>query len=226
MAVSLLAAGTGTGGATAASPPAASAPLGRPAAAQPRTVTLVTGDQVTSYGSGHIAVAPRDGVRFLRYAVADHRYVIPSDALPLLRSDRLDRRLFDVTALLEAGYDKHASLGLVVSGVTGDSAAAPRELKSIRKLAAVRGYTAKVGKEKLAAYWKSLTSSVAVKSGSQGKVWLDGLRKPTLDASTAQIGAPSAWSAGFDGTGVTVSGAGHGNRHHSSGLDGQGHLAP
>ncbi|AXX27475.1 peptidase S8 and S53, subtilisin, kexin, sedolisin [Actinosynnema pretiosum subsp. pretiosum] len=36
------------------------------------------------------------------------------------------------------------------------------------------------------------------------KVWLDGLRKPSLDRSTAQIGAPAAWQAGHTGAGVKV----------------------
>ncbi|MFI0420554.1 hypothetical protein [Spongiactinospora sp. 9N601] len=34
-----------------------------------------------------------------------HLYVIPSDARPLIASGVLDRRLFDVTRLLEWRYD-------------------------------------------------------------------------------------------------------------------------
>ncbi|BFO21138.1 hypothetical protein SHKM778_75260 [Streptomyces sp. KM77-8] len=36
------------------------------------------------------------------------------------------------------------------------------------------------------------------------KVWLDGKRQASLDKSVAQTGAPTAWSAGYDGTGVKV----------------------
>ncbi|WP_231648290.1 S8 family serine peptidase [Saccharothrix sp. NRRL B-16348] len=36
------------------------------------------------------------------------------------------------------------------------------------------------------------------------KVWLDGIRKPSLDRSVAQIGAPTAWQAGYTGQGVKV----------------------
>jgi subtilisin family serine protease len=36
------------------------------------------------------------------------------------------------------------------------------------------------------------------------KVWLDRLRKPTLDVSVPQIGAPAAWAAGYTGVGTTV----------------------
>ena len=37
-----------------------------------------------------------------------------------------------------------------------------------------------------------------------GKLWLDGLRQPTLDERVPQVGAPTAWAAGLDGSGVTV----------------------
>nr|BFF18133.1 hypothetical protein GCM10025730_16540 [Promicromonospora thailandica] len=40
--------------------------------------------------------------------------------------------------------------------------------------------------------------------GGVEKIWLDGKAEATLDRSTAQVGAPEAWAAGFDGTGATV----------------------
>ena len=36
------------------------------------------------------------------------------------------------------------------------------------------------------------------------RIWLDGKRELSLDVSVPRIGAPAAWQAGFDGTGVTV----------------------
>ncbi|WP_158852419.1 S8 family serine peptidase [Saccharothrix deserti] len=36
------------------------------------------------------------------------------------------------------------------------------------------------------------------------RIWLDGLLRPTLDRSTTQIGAPTAWQAGYTGKGVKV----------------------
>ncbi|WP_105973386.1 S8 family serine peptidase [Streptomyces geranii] len=36
------------------------------------------------------------------------------------------------------------------------------------------------------------------------RLWLDGKRQVSLDRSVPQIGAPTAWRAGYDGTGVTV----------------------
>jgi subtilisin family serine protease len=160
----------------------------------PRTLTLITGDRVTSYGADRITTTPRKGVTFLSYRANNHQYVIPSDAVALLRANRLDLRLFDITGLLEAGVDKRADLPLIVSG--GSNA---KGLTAQRSLAAVRGYGTKVDKTKLADTW-----SVTRPSLTSGKVWLDGLRKPTLDESVPQIGAPAAWAAGFDGTGVKV----------------------
>src|SRR5205814_1278310 len=40
--------------------------------------------------------------------------------------------------------------------------------------------------------------------GEVGRVWLDGIRQPTLDVSVPLIGAPVAWQAGFTGQGVPV----------------------
>jgi subtilisin family serine protease len=144
---------------------------------------LISGDRITVHGKGKLAVEPRKGVHFLRYAAGDHQYVIPSDALPLLRDGRLDRRLFDVTGLLNFGYDKRKDLPIIVTG-TG----------------LAKGFQAqKHVKDGLKAYWANLKTS----SGTE-KVWLDGIRKPSLDVSVPQIGAPAAWQAGLDGTGVKV----------------------
>ncbi|MDX3662404.1 S8 family serine peptidase [Streptomyces sp. ID05-26A] len=49
---------------------------------------------------------------------------------------------------------------------------------------------------------RSSTDWSALKSG--GKVWLDGIRKPTLDRSVAQIGAPAAHQKGITGKGIKV----------------------
>ncbi|WP_156727196.1 S8 family peptidase [Streptomyces apocyni] len=59
------------------------------------------------------------------------------------------------------------------------------------------------------ALWDALTSeergseSRATASGVQ-QVWLDGVRKASLDKSTKQIGADKAWAAGYDGKGVKI----------------------
>jgi subtilisin family serine protease len=192
-AIAVTVAGTVTAGAAVAGPTHTAASAARQDSAI-HTVTLITGDQVTSFGVDRFAVSPRKGITFMAYRMKGHQYVIPSDALPLLRANLLDRRLFDVTALIESGYDKRAGLPLIVSG--GSNA---KGFAVGKRLAAVGGYATTVATDKLAVTWNVTRPSLTA-----GKVWLDGLRKPTLDVSVPQIGAPTAWSAGFDGTGVTV----------------------
>ncbi|MEV0734201.1 S8 family serine peptidase [Polymorphospora sp. NPDC050346] len=183
-------------------PPAAAQPPATPSApaapdtgdAEPaRTLTLITGDQVTVRGT-QVTVAPRDGVHFVRLQRDRSDFVIPSDAIPLLKSDRLDERLFNVTALLEFGFDELSYLPLVVSDATG-----VRGLAGGRELEAVDGFATKAPVADLAETWQTIRTSAG-----PGKIWADGVRKSTLDASVPMIGAPTAWAAGYDGTGVKV----------------------
>ncbi|MDG4796817.1 S8 family serine peptidase [Micromonospora sp. WMMD1082] len=185
----------------AAQPTAAPAPSAPPAAAAPgtgdagpaRTLTLITGDQVTVRGT-EVTVAPREGVHFVRLQRDRSDYVIPSDAIALLKADRLDERLFNVTTLLEFGFDELSYLPLVVSDAT-----AVRGIATGRTLAAVDGFATKVPVTDLAASWQTTRTSL-----TRGKIWADGVRRSTLDVSVPMIGAPTAWSAGYDGTGVKV----------------------
>ena len=85
-------------------------------------ITLITGDRlsVATDGSNRVAVRPakgREKVGFVRRSVAGHLSVIPADALRLVDLGRLDGRLFDVTTLLEYGYDDagRADLPLIVT---------------------------------------------------------------------------------------------------------------
>ncbi|MEU4240778.1 S8 family serine peptidase [Actinoplanes sp. NPDC026619] len=198
--------------------PAAAAPsttTGTPIATEKSTsVTLITGDRITTHGKG-ASVQPGPGrskIRFLTQTTRDtqttreHRYVIPSDALALLRAGRLDKRLFDVTALAAQGggdlrllisYPKNSASG-ARSALTAAGARVTRDISKVGVIAAQADRTS---------LWSSLTSGPAnarsLKPGVQ-RVWLDGQRKISLDHSVPQIGAPTAWQAGFDGTGVTV----------------------
>ncbi|MFD0973973.1 S8 family peptidase [Plantactinospora endophytica] len=158
-----------------------------------RVVTLFTGDRVTVHGQS-IAVAPRAGVHFIRFQRAKAHYVVPSDALPLLAADRLDERLFNVTALLDADLDRQSHLRLLVS-----DAARVRGLAASPELDAVDGFATKVPVADLARTWQTTRTSL-----SAGKIWLDGVRRSTLDVSVPRTGAPEAWAAGYDGTGVKV----------------------
>ena len=83
------------------------------------TITLVTGDQVVLQGGEPKSVRPgpgREGMRFSVQKTADHLYVIPADAITAVGQGRVDRRLFDLRTLQEFGYDKRATVPLIVTG--------------------------------------------------------------------------------------------------------------
>ncbi|MFE2751889.1 S8 family serine peptidase [Actinosynnema sp. NPDC059335] len=190
------AAGTATG--VAAGEPDRRDPADRRAGA-PTSVTLVTGDRVVLDGtaSRSIKAGPgREGVRFHTFRRDGRLHVVPDDAVKALARGRLDPRLFDVTGLVEAGYDD-ARRDTVPLIITGDRQ--PAGVHVTHALPAVNAVAAQTPKTSAATTFRTLLDDPDVK-----KVWLDGLRRPTLDRSTAQIGAPTAWDAGFTGKGVKV----------------------
>ncbi|HEV2783798.1 MAG TPA: S8 family serine peptidase [Actinophytocola sp.] len=174
------------------------------------SVTLVTGDRVIVSGATR-AVRPAPGrtaMAFSTFTAAGHLYVIPADALGLVASGRLDRRLFDVTTLIESGYAdaRRDTLPLIVAyegGVRANLAAGT----VTRDLPSINGAAISAGKADAAALWNAVTSGGPAARGLRtgvAKVWLDGTRRSTLDRSVAQIGAPAAWAAGYTGTGVKI----------------------
>ncbi|MFD6903519.1 S8 family serine peptidase, partial [Streptomyces diastaticus] len=66
-------------------------------------------------------------------------------------------------------------------------------------------------KKETKGFWKEITkanktpkkSKAALAPGIE-KIWLDGRVEASLEQSVPQIGAPSAWESGYDGTGVKV----------------------
>ncbi|MBL7253547.1 S8 family serine peptidase [Paractinoplanes lichenicola] len=158
-----------------------------------RTVTLITGDRVTLDG-GAVTVTPgpgRSGIPMATSTAGGRARVVPADALPLLRADKLDARLFDVTGLVAAGYDdRRADLPLITSGGAAVSGA------RVRTLAGIGATAVRTPKRNLARDWKARTGA--------GKVWLDAKGTFTAAAGAQQIGAPLAWQQGLTGAGVTV----------------------
>jgi subtilisin family serine protease len=174
-------------------------------------VTLLTGDRITlaSAVADGVAVQPgkgRDAVRFTVHRDRDSLFVIPSDAAPLIRAGKLDRRLFDVRGLVRAGYHDAVrdSLPLVVryGAVSARSAAGTLSAAGAqvtRELSVVDGAAVAAKKDSAAKLWATLTAGRGF-----DKIWLDGKREVSLDQSVPQIGAPAAWEAGYTGEGVTV----------------------
>ncbi|HEX8867617.1 MAG TPA: hypothetical protein VF821_18305, partial [Lentzea sp.] len=87
--------------------------------AEPSSVTLITGDRVLVGPDGQVVnVQPAEGREQIPVATSTehgHTYVTPLDAAPLLAQGKLDRRLFDVTTLLEFGYTA-GPLPLIIQG--------------------------------------------------------------------------------------------------------------
>ncbi|WP_250009900.1 S8 family serine peptidase [Actinoplanes sp. M2I2] len=170
----------------------------------------MSGQRVTfEHGPG------RAGIRFSNRLVDGHRHVVPTDAAPLLRQGRLDKRLFDVTTLREFGYTGDSDLPLMLEYPKSGQRKGPAGVR-----AAVKG-TTRVGRDlpgsgllatrttraERAELWSSLTtgtSTARTLTPGIDRVHLDGKRQLSLDASVPQIGAPTAWQQGLDGTGVTV----------------------
>ncbi|HEX8344403.1 MAG TPA: S8 family serine peptidase, partial [Actinoplanes sp.] len=185
------------------------------------TVTLLTGDKVTVASPDATTASiqrakGRDKVSFAVFSGGGRLYVIPSDAQNLIRSGKVDRRLFDVTGLIKAGYHDaaRATTPLILQyerggpARTASTAMTAAGATVTRDLPAIAGAAVTADKDTTDTLWTSLTvnrdtSAVDTAAGVR-RIWLDGKRKPLLDTSVPQIGAPAAWRAGYTGKGVTV----------------------
>ncbi|MFE6184521.1 S8 family serine peptidase [Streptomyces sp. NPDC056465] len=180
-------------------------------------ITLVTGDVVHySDGAGNqdtVTVDRPDGARggvHVQQAGEDI-FVIPDEATALIAAEKLDRRLFDISTLVEMGYDDRRSGGIPLIATYSASTArslpaAPRGSKTVRRLESVHGAALKADKDDARAFWSDISRTEKSRSLDNGiaKLWLDGKVEATLKDSVPQVNAPQAWAAGFDGKGTTV----------------------
>jgi subtilisin family serine protease len=176
-----------------------------------------------------VEAAPRGGgapVTFLTDAGPDGVFVLPSDAMPAIWAGRLDRHLFHVSYLAAHGYADADSDTLPVivtypkpAGARGAAPTAaslaaradklPGTVRAVG-LTSISGAGVRVPKAEAGEFWRSLraggtsTDRSPALAGEVAKVWLDGRADLVLDESVPLIGAPQAWAAGYDGTGVTV----------------------
>ncbi|WP_043679870.1 S8 family peptidase [Streptomyces xylophagus] len=175
-------------------------------------ITLITGDRVTvdakgrvvglqaAKGRGHIPVQVRrlDG----------HTLVVPADAAQLVASGRLDQRLFDVTELNKSAERASQKAGLkVIVGYQGAATATKADVRDAgklrRSLKTLNADAVQTPQKDAPELWAAVTNGDKTASGI-AHVWLDGVRKASLDKSVPQIGAPKAWAAGYDGKGVKI----------------------
>lgn len=183
-------------------------------ASSAHTVRLVTGDRVVVTGSGtdrQVSFVPDSDSPTGTASILQHGKditVVPEEARPLLDSGVLDPRLFEVGALIEQGYADGNDLPLIVQNADA-SAKAPADSRQVRRLSSIKATAAEVAPEKAQEFWAGLRDKqdgATAKRLADGvrKVWLDGKVTPTLDKSVPQIGAPTAWAAGYDGSGTKV----------------------
>ncbi|EWT00739.1 peptidase S8 [Intrasporangium oryzae NRRL B-24470] len=202
-----------------------------------RTVTLITGDvvHVTTTAQGQ-QVLTVDRVNDLQggyqtQSYGGDTYVIPDEAQAYLASGVLDEHLFNITELLDQGYDDASSPALPIiveyTSTRQRSAATPPGAKLSRTLPSIRGAALTTPRQSSAAFWDAATprtqrdgTSAATPSGAGtvagavptttsfgggiAHIWLDGKVKADLAEAVPQVKAPQAWAAGFDGTGVKV----------------------
>ncbi|MEU8184653.1 S8 family serine peptidase [Micromonospora sp. NPDC049047] len=212
--------------------PASADPSARPTNPKPGTptsgaapvrITLITGDQVDLLRAapGRVTASVRPGpgrnrVTFQTVQVDGGLRVLPSDVMPYLSAGVLDPHLFDVQELAADGYGDAAQgdLPLIVR-YQEPAAGRVRPLAGstdARPLASINGAALRIGKGDLGGLWSTLAGSPNTRRTTAeprlgsgiARIWLDGKVHPALEHSVPQIGAPAAWAAGRDGTGVKV----------------------
>lgn len=184
-------------------------------------LTLITGDRVTVDAKGRVVgfrpAAGREHIPVQRQVRDGHTLLVPADAHRLIGSGRLDRRLFDVTELNRAENRKaqKSGLKLIVSYRGAGAAAARAEVRDAGAtrvgpvLKSLNAQSVATPREDARSVWQALTSKPsgsAQRTTATGidRVWLDGVRRASLDKSVPQIGAPTAWKAGYTGKGVKI----------------------
>lgn len=224
-------------------PPSATAPVaGTGAESTPsvaasptgeHSVTLITGDRVTvtDLADGRQAVEVETavpGAGFQTVTADGELSVIPSSAERFLAAGVVDPDLFNVTRLIEFGYDDASVDATPVileldSGPAPFSAEPPAPVPGLAvgtPLESIDGAAATAGHADAAATWAALTGTDAAADagprafsadpadvtlgGGIAAIHLDGKVQATLDSSVPWVGAPEAWAEGFTGTGVTV----------------------
>lgn len=219
--VALMLGMTGTAPASIAAPSGADgAEPAVPAVVGPgATVTLITGDVVRMGPGGESQVVPGPGrtdVRFVRQLEYGELFVIPADVANLVATGRLDRRLFNVSELVEFGYDDRSRSDLPLIVELADerqigAASAVLDVPITQELPSIGAVAVEPDKSEADEFWTGLLMSprsarqpMAELAANIDRVWLDGPTEMSLDQSVSQVGAAQAWRLGQTGNGVTV----------------------
>ncbi|MFI5551009.1 S8 family serine peptidase [Streptomyces sp. NPDC051738] len=178
----------------------------------PHRITLITGDRVSVDSKGRVVglerTKGREHVPVQIRKVDGRTLVIPADAARLVATGKLDQRLFDITELAKSETRASQAKGLkVIVGYQGAAAGAKADVRDAgklrRTLKSLNADAVQTPHQDTPELWDALTNGDRATSGI-AHVWLDGVRKASLDKSVPQIGAPKAWEAGYDGKGVKI----------------------
>ena len=157
-------------------------------------------------------------------------YVFPDDVEPAIRAGVLDPELFNITYLVDNDYaDKHTARLPVIAQYPGDQSSLRSTAEALPASTVTRAIDGldlaalEVTKNQASAFWAAIRGDLPVKTetwgavphdtrrtakhklaGGLAKMWLDVRVKATLEDSVPLIGAPTAWAAGHDGSGVKV----------------------
>ncbi|MFF0473859.1 S8 family serine peptidase [Streptomyces sp. NPDC004284] len=182
-------------------------------------IPLVTGDRVVVNAKGRMvgfeSAEGREHIPVQVQRTGDHTLVVPADARRLIATGRLDQRLFDLDVLTDPRLRESHRAGLkLIVQYEGSAGAARAEVRAAgdtklrRTFPSLDADAIRTPQDDVARVWEALTDPRAngLRATAAGieKVWLDGVRKATLDRSVPQIGADKAWESGYDGTGVKI----------------------
>ncbi|WP_240436774.1 S8 family peptidase [Streptomyces sporangiiformans] len=181
-------------------------------------ITLITGDRVVVDAKGRVVglehAKGREGIPVQVRKADGHTLVVPADAARLIATGKLDRRLFDITELNKSANRKAQKQGLkVIVGYRGAATQAKADVRDAgdtqvrRTLKTLNAQAVLTPKDDAGDLWTAVTDARdggAKTASGVAHVWLDGVRKASLDKSVPQIGADKAWAAGYDGKGVKI----------------------
>ncbi|GAA0595655.1 hypothetical protein HPO96_07760 [Kribbella sandramycini] len=156
---------------------------------QARTITLVSGDRVRVEPDGRASLlSDKDAVR---HEGPDGTTVIPADAIGLVSSGRVDRRLFNITQLARQGYDDDSGRRLP----SLDNPAALRQAAAAQpttrsRTAVTHPVTFKmIGRDGRPVMWQS---TVYISDLDNDLEWYTGLVGDTLQLPPGRYAATSA----------------------------------
>ena len=188
-------------------------------------ITLITGDvvKVSTLDNGkyiiNIDPAEKNGEGARVMTIGEDTFVFPNSTMPYLAAGKLDQNLFNITKLIEYGYDDTnlASLPVIVEyeeskARSFSKPAVPKGSKKMRDLESINGAALSAEKKDAKTFWEDVTVESTRNEPAKSslfeygleKIWLDGRVEASLDKSVPQIEADTAWEAGYTGKGVKV----------------------